>query len=938
MAEVSSQAGPSNGSANKPLSTASTTNTTSTVPNPRSCVTCRKRKVKCDKKRPCNHCVRQKIECVFPGPGRAPRKLKRPETGELLDRLRRLEGVVRSLNAQVEKHEQEDAERERHSGQDFTLQKEVNKANAEGAAVKSTLDGLENKFGRLVVDHGRSRHINNSFWASLDNEVEDLKAILMESSDDGDESFDSPESHSSVAHHGFMFGYSSLRMDLDSLHPPSDVARTFWDLYKENVDPLVKVLHVPTFESVFLDACSHLHNIPKGLECFVFTVYYGAVTSISDKECQERFGEEREDLLARYRSGVEQALARANFLHADETIILQALVVFLIVLRRNEDPRILWTLTGLAIRIAQALGLHRDAGHFGLPPFEVEMRRRLWWHVCALDARASEDHGCDPTIAASQYDTKLPLNINDSDIHPDMTEYPDEREGFTDMTFCLLRFELLVIYRTLFYIPPSPTRCTEFFANLTIQDKEKWISDNHQRLEDKYLKNADMSVPMYWVAATVSRLVMSKMWLIVYHPEQRRDGGASLSQETKDKLFLTSLENLEYSILLETETRTMKWGWLFRTYIQWHAIAFLLSELCVRTEGEAVERAWRALETAASLWWSPLEDSSANRRDKGRQEHLWKPLLKLMKKAKTAREMEMARDLQRRAQAGLSGYPGVAGHQSSSSSSSSATANGNGEHNTNAAPPPPQMSTASHFPATTSSSWSASPAFPGSASTTLAEQLFAKDGTGTLGSASMSGSSGSQTNGFSSAAMSIGVSDSMGLNATSNGTGAMNNGSAQSIPAQQAHEATTNYPGLNIQYNIDSMGGFSACPMFTTPQQHQQYMQSQQTSHQQQTVPQQRYGEQSAQEILAYAQQQQTQQQLQESLPSNLYTAQPLTAANLDTADAGFDAQTWNWLAWDELVRGYSMDGSGVAANAFGGVGSPSGPSGMMGGGVGEWF
>ena len=149
---------------------------------------------------------------------------------------------------------------------------------------------------------------------------------------------------------------------------------------------------------------------------------------------------------------------------------------------------------------------------------------------------------------------------------------------------------------------------------------------------------------------------MSKMWLIVYHPHQRKDGGvysslqmylliltftgATLPQETKDKLFITSLENLEYSILLETEARTMKWGWLFRTYVQWHAIAFLLSELCVRTKGEAVERAWSALETTAGRWWFPLNDGSSYR--KGQQGCLWKPLRKLLVKAKAAREKELA--------------------------------------------------------------------------------------------------------------------------------------------------------------------------------------------------------------------------------------------------------------------------------------------------------
>jgi hypothetical protein len=116
--------------------------------------------------------------------------------------------------------------------------------------------------------------------------------------------------------------------------------------------------------------------------------------------------------------------------------------------------------------------------------------------------------------------------------------------------------------------------------------------------------------------------------------------GATLPQETKDKLFITSLENIEYSILLETEARTKKWGWLFRTYVQWHAIAFLLSELCVRTKGEAVERAWRALEATAGRWWFPLSDVTTL--PQKQQGCLWKPLRKLLAKAKAARDRELA--------------------------------------------------------------------------------------------------------------------------------------------------------------------------------------------------------------------------------------------------------------------------------------------------------
>jgi hypothetical protein len=517
--------------------------------------------------------------------------------------------------------------------------------------VDNSVEGLENRFGRLVIEKGRSRYINNSFWASLNNEVEDLKAVLIEPSDDEDDVNSPDSSEQPGQHQGFIFGLSSTSVDMQALHPTPEIARQFWESYKDSVEPLVKVLHVPTFETTFDDALANPEKVSKGLESLLFAIYYGAVTCTSTEECLKNWGEDKSALLSKYRFALEQALARANFLYCDEIVILQAFVIFLILLRRNDDARKIWTLTGLVVRIAQTLGIHRDGSHFGLAPFEIEMRRRLWWQVCVLDARSSEDHGCDPTIVEAQFDAKMPLNVNDTDLHPDMTEFPEERTGFTDMTFSLIRFEVANIFRRILYVPPGPVRCTELFANLSVADKERWITECHQQMEDKYLKDCDMSIPLCWVTATISRLIMSKMWLIVYHPHQRKDGGASLPQETKDKLFITSLENVEYSILLETEARTMKWGWLFRTYVQWHAIAFLLSELCVRTKGEAVERAWRALEATAGRWWFPLNEASPYR--KGQRGCLWKPLRKLLAKARAARVREIR--LEQASQAVMSG-------------------------------------------------------------------------------------------------------------------------------------------------------------------------------------------------------------------------------------------------------------------------------------------
>jgi len=623
--------------------------------NPRSCVTCRKRKVKCDKLHPCSNCNRAHIHCVFPAPGRAPRKVRKIGEGrdkELLERLRRLEGVVKGMGVEVPggketNHLSNEAERD-----ESVLQKrdaeQHNGSTANGApSVDAEEDfqrktrlvdhrgSFENRFGRLVVNEGKSRYINNSFWANLSNEVEDLKGILNQSSDEEDNLTSSPGSNAPAVpsnHHGFIFGLSSQSVDLLNLHPLPGQIADYWEIYKDRVDPLVKVLHIPTLEPTVLSAASHLSNLSRGFECLLFALYYGATTSLSAHDCLLKLGEEKPVLLARYRFAIEQALARANFLTTEELVVLQAFVIFLICLRRNNDARVIWTLTGLVVRIAQTIGIHRDGSHFGLAPFEVEMRRRLWWQVCVLDTRASEDHGCDPTIVEQSFDTKMPLNINDVDISPDMKDYPKEVQGCTDMSFCLLRFEVANTFRRLNYIPPGPPKgCTEFFSSVTLQDKERWITDCHKRLEERYLKHCDMSVPLFWVTATVARLMMSKMWLMVYHPFQRQNSGATLSDEVKEKLFITSLENMEYSLLLETEARTMKWGWLFKTYVQWHALAYTLSELRYRTTGEMVDRAWAAVEKTCDGRWG------AHISDEMNTGHLWRPLKKLYRKAKEAR-------------------------------------------------------------------------------------------------------------------------------------------------------------------------------------------------------------------------------------------------------------------------------------------------------------
>lgn len=163
------------------------TNGTSTVaqPNPRSCVTCRKRKVRCDKRHPCSNCNKAAIECIFPGPGRAPRRSRKPPDAELLARLRRLEGVVQHLGKNLD----EEVEKTEEVGNDQPMKAEDAaegdaKSPKEEARIpkscglfngpeprKKSVNGVVQEFGQLVVEEGRSRYVSNKFWSSMSEEV-----------------------------------------------------------------------------------------------------------------------------------------------------------------------------------------------------------------------------------------------------------------------------------------------------------------------------------------------------------------------------------------------------------------------------------------------------------------------------------------------------------------------------------------------------------------------------------------------------------------------------------------------------------------------------------------------------------------------------------------------------------------------------------------------
>jgi hypothetical protein len=76
-----------------------------------------------------------------------------------------------------------------------------------------------------------------------------------------------------------------------------------------------------------------------------------------------------------------------------------------------------WSTSGFLLQMAFATGLQRDPDNFpNLSRARAELRRRLWSSILELTLLAANDTSVPATLELSEFDTRPPRNIDDSDL------------------------------------------------------------------------------------------------------------------------------------------------------------------------------------------------------------------------------------------------------------------------------------------------------------------------------------------------------------------------------------------------------------------------------------------------------------------------------------------------------------------------------------------
>ncbi|KAF4637546.1 hypothetical protein G7Y89_g519 [Cudoniella acicularis] len=542
-----------------------------------SCTICRQRKVKCDKQRRCRNCIKAGVECTYPIPTRPRRRVGNGKASqdaskeELLHRLRQYEDFFKKNGLTFDGGDYENGIGESPIGEPSY--------NAISTVTP----------GEVVVESPQKSNI----FADLSSEIlEDFFERDSPASSIPENPKEDPDSLT------LSFALDSGPESLTSLHPPSTQIFKLWEKFLDNVNPIFKVIHVPTVQREFLQATLNLEKVSKPFEALMFAIYICAVTSLSNEECEALTSVSREQFLKRYFTIAQKALTRAGIFGTTDIVVLQAAVLLLVAILPRYDPGEFWVLTGIVLRIGQRIGLHQVSYSANLSVLEAQIRRRIWWQIFVLDSRCAHRCKVDGPISSKYWDIPLPLNVNDSDLTPDMIIEPRGHLGYTEMTFRLMMCDLGKYRRYSTAMELGGSSDTLSSPSVPLPRKDKVIDDIEQMLESKYLRYCDPVIPLHILARSFANIVIGRMRLITRHPRQFLDRGSSMVQEEKAKLFDICLTMIEEDNFLHSVDCVRGFMWLVDLEFHVDAFVYLLSELRYRNPEPLTERAWDEISKA----------------------------------------------------------------------------------------------------------------------------------------------------------------------------------------------------------------------------------------------------------------------------------------------------------------------------------------------------
>ena len=252
---------------------------------------------------------------------------------------------------------------------------------------------------------------------------------------------------------------------------------------------------------------------------------------------------------------------------------------------------------GIAIRIAQRIGIDSESALSKCTPFEAEMRRRLWWSLTLFDNRISEMANFKASALAPTWSCKVPLNVSDFDLRPGMKEPPPVPEKPTEALFAVVRSELGEFIRHtevhLDFTNPVLKTVTHDVEHGSLP-RQTDLGTLERMIDDKYLNFCDPENPLHFMTIWTTRASLAKCRL-VEHLWRYSCSSVPQAKAQRNEALPHALDMLECDTKIMASPLTKGFLWISHYNFPFLAYIHLLQDLRRHPVSEQAEQAWEVM-------------------------------------------------------------------------------------------------------------------------------------------------------------------------------------------------------------------------------------------------------------------------------------------------------------------------------------------------------
>ena len=251
------------------------------------------------------------------------------------------------------------------------------------------------------------------------------------------------------------------------------------------------------------------------------------------------------------------------------------------------------------------MGIHSESALAKCTAVEAEMRRRLWWSLILFDSRIGQIANSRIVTLDPTWDCKIPLNVNDSDLRPEMKRPPAIQGKSTDALFAVVRSELGEFIRhTVFHLdftsPALKPIAKQLQNGLAAEGSE--LVKLEEMIEDQYLRYCDQENPVHFMTIWTTRAYLAKCRLLEHHS---RCSTSSVRQTEAQHDAATShaLGMLECDTKIMTSPLTKGFLWLNHFHFPFPAYIQIAQDLRKRPTSEQARQAWEVMSDNYEAWF-----------------------------------------------------------------------------------------------------------------------------------------------------------------------------------------------------------------------------------------------------------------------------------------------------------------------------------------------